>query len=293
MKPSNHLIPQLKKIEPNFGSSIKYSRLTERKHNQKPYWHYHPEVELVYIKNGKGKRFIGNDVSSYDNGDLILLGPNIPHLGFEHGLQEDNEEYVVQFKKNLFKSSVQFIPELESIGELIAKSKSGISFYGETKKIIGEDIELMENKSPFDRLIDMFKILQHLAQSDEYEMLNTTGITLIIQNQDDERINQVYQFVKENYQSEISLNTISALATMTAPSFCRFFKKHTSKTFTQFVNEFRIRQAIRLIGLGNKSISEIALEVGYNNFSHFNKEFKKLTGQTPSKFKKIKKQIIA
>jgi len=291
-KPKRHLIPRLKKIEPDFGSSLRYSRFTERNPDAKAYWHYHPEVELVFIKNGYGNRYVGNHISKFDDGDLILMGPNIPHFGYEFGLQGINEEIVVQFKKDLIKSSVQFMPELGAIGDLIAKSKSGISFYGETKKYIGNELVLMEHKNAFERWISMFKILQFLAESEEYRILNAKGVTLIIQNQDDDRINQVYQYVKENYTSEITLTQISDIALMTIPAFCRYFKKYTKKTFTQFVNEFRISQAVRLIASENKSISEIAGEVGFNNFSHFNKQFKKLTGKSPSLYKKSMHQII-
>ena len=290
--PKFNLIPRLKKIEPDFGSSLRYSRFTERNPDAKAYWHYHPEVELVFIKNGFGNRYVGNHISKFEDGDLILMGPNLPHFGYEFGLQGVNEEVVVQFKKDLFKSSAEIIPEMESIGNLITKAKAGISFYGNTKRFIGEELMQMDDKGPFDKLISMFRVLQTLAQSDEYEVLNANGMTLIIQNQDDDRINRVYNYVKVNYESEISLDDISKVALMTVPAFCRYFKKYTKKTFTQFVNEFRVRQAIRLIVIGNKTISEIAGEVGFNNFSHFNKQFKRVTGESPSKYKKSMHQII-
>lgn len=292
IRPKNHLIPKLKKVELDLGSSMRYSRFTERNPDAKAYWHYHPEVELVYIEKGYGNRYVGNHISKFEDGDLILLGPNIPHFGYEFGLQGINEEIVVQFKKDLIKSSVQVMPELEDIAALINRAKSGISFYGETKKFVGEELALMDIKNPFDRLISMIKILQILAKCDEYEVLNAAGVTLIIQNQNDDRINRVFQYVKENYESEITLDQISQIALLTVPAFCRYFKKYTKKTFTQFVNDFRIRQAIRLIAMGDKSISEIATEVGYNNFSHFNKQFKKVTGETPSKYKKSMYQVL-
>ncbi|MCI4670812.1 MAG: AraC family transcriptional regulator [Bacteroidia bacterium] len=287
-----YLIPRLKKVEPDLGSSLRYSRFTQRAPDAKAYWHYHPEVELVYIKEGFGNRYVGNHISKFEDGDLILMGPDIPHFGYEFGLQGVNEEIVVQFKKDLIKSSVQIMPELEKIDGLINKSKSGISFYGKTKVTIGKELELMESQDPFDRLLSILKVLQILSESTESEVLNAAGMTLIIQNQDDDRINQVYNYVKEYYQSEISLDQISQVASMTVPAFCRYFKKYTKKTFTQFVNEFRVRQAIRLISLGSKSITEISFEVGFNNFSHFNKQFKRVTGVAPSVYKKSMYQII-
>ncbi len=293
LKQKNHLIPKLKKVEPDFGSSLRYARFTNRNPDAKAYWHYHPEVELVYIKNGFGNRYVGNHISKFESGDLILLGPNIPHFGYEFGLQGINEEIVVQFKKDLIKSSAEFLPEFQEIEELIHRAKSGLSFYGETKTYVGTQLAKLEFRNPFKRLLRMFKILQYLAKSKEYEVLNATGVTLIIQNQDEDRINKVYNYVKEHYQSEISISEISQVALMTGPAFCRYFKKYTKKTFTQFVNEYRVRQAVRLIGNGNKSIAQISGEVGFNNFSHFNKHFKRVTGATPSNYKKAMYQVIS
>lgn len=291
-KHQNQLIPKLKKVEPDFGSSIRYSRFTERNPDAKAFWHYHPEVELVYIEKGYGNRYVGNHISSFDKGDLILMGPNLPHFGYEFGLQGINEEIVVQFREELINESSFNIPEFENVNNLIQKSKSGISFFGATKKKIGEELLLMEDKDPFDKLLNLLKILNILAQSTEFQVLNADGITLVIQNQGDDRINKVYQYVKENYQAEISLEEISEIAIMTVPSFCRYFKKYTKQTFTQFVNEFRVRQAIRLIAAGNKSITQIAMDVGFNNFSHFNKQFKKVTGKSASQYKRSMYQIL-
>ncbi|WP_035845290.1 helix-turn-helix domain-containing protein [Crocinitomix catalasitica] len=291
-KQQNQLIPRLKKVEPDFGSSIRYSRFTERNPDAKAFWHYHPEVELVYIEKGYGNRYVGNHISSFDDGDLILMGPNVPHFGYEFGLQGINEEIVVQFKEELFKNAAHPVPEFEAIIDLITKARSGISFFGETKKTIGAELLLMEDKNPLERLSKLIDVLSLLAQSEEYQVLNADGVTLVIQNQSDDRINKVYQYVKDNYESEITLVEISKIAIMTVPSFCRYFKKYTKQTFTQFVNEFRIRQAIRLIASGNKSISEISFDVGFNNFSHFNKQFKKVTGKSPSKYKSSMYQIL-
>lgn len=289
----NLLIPRLKKVELDFGSSLRYSRFTEGNPDAKAYWHYHPEVELVYITNGYGNRYVGNHISRFEEGDLILMGPNVPHFGYEFGLQGINEEIVVQFKEKLLSASIETIPEFEAIRALISTAKSGISFHGETKKIVGQELIRMETKKPFERLLHILKILETLSQSKEFDVLNANGVTLIIQNQEDDRLNQVYQYVKEHYEFEITLDQISNIAHMTVPAFCRYFKKYTQKTFIEFVNEFRVRQAIRLIAAGSKSITEIAAEVGFNNFSHFSKQFKRVTGKSPSAYRKAMHQIIS
>lgn len=292
-KGTNLLIPRLKKVELDFGSSLRYSRFTEGNRAAKAYWHYHPEVELVYIAEGYGTRYVGNHISKFENGDLILMGPNVPHFGYEFGMQGINEEIVVQFKEKLLSAYIETIPEFEAIRELINRAKSGISFHGDTKKQIGAELEKLEGKDSFDRLLHILKILETLSRSKEYDILNSNGVTLIIQNQEDDRLNKVYQYVKEHYEFEITLDQISVVAHMTVPAFCRYFKKYTEKTFIEFVNEFRVRQAIRLIAAGDKSITEIAAEVGFNNFSHFSKQFKRVTQKSPSAYRKAMHRIIS
>ena len=291
-KQKNHLIPRLRKVELDFGSSIRYSRFTEHNPDVKAYWHYHPEVELVYIGQGYGNRYVGNHISKFEQGDLILMGPNIPHFGYEFGFQGVHEEVVVQFNNKIITNSIEILPELTLINELVNKAKSGISFYGEAKDFVGQELIKMEKQNPFDRLQTLFQVLQYLAKCKEYNVLNADGVTLIIKNQNEDRINKVFQHVKENYDTEIPLNEISKIALMTVPAFCRYFKKHTKKTFIEFVNDFRIRQAIRLLAQGDKSISEISNQVGFNNFSHFNKQFKRVTGESPSQYKKSMYQVL-
>lgn len=292
IKQKNHLIPKLEKVEFDFGSSLRYCRFTKHNPDAKAFWHYHPEVELVFIEKGFGNRYVGNHISKFENGDLILMGPNIPHFGYEFGFQGVHEEVVLQFSLDIIKNSIEIMPELSLINELINKAKSGISFHGETKALIGKQLILMEKMKPFERLMSVFKILQNLALSKEQKVLNADGVTLIIKNQNEDRINKVFQYVKENYDTEIPLSEMSQLTLMTVPAFCRYFKMNTKKTFTQFVNDFRIRQAIRLLAHGDRSISEIANEVGFNNLSHFHKQFKRVTGESPSKYKKAMYQVL-
>ncbi len=288
----HYIIPPLKKVELDLGSSLKYSRYTKRQPDAKAYWHYHPEVELVFIKEGSGKRYVGNHISNFQGGDLLLIGPNIPHFGYDFGLHNVNKEIVVQFKYDIIKNSAKSMPELKSIESLIEKSKAGIAFHGKTKEAAGRALEAMHRKNQFERLLCLLKILESLSKSEEYKLLNAAGMTLLVQNMDDDRIDRVYQFVKENYDLPIQLSKVCQLVNMTEPAFCRFFKKYTKKTFTQFVNEFRIKEAMQQISAENKSITEIAIATGFNNFSHFNKQFKKFTGVTASTYKKSLFKII-
>jgi AraC-like DNA-binding protein len=139
---------------------------------------------------------------------------------------------------------------------------------------------------PFERLIGFIKILHKLSLSNEYKLLNASSVGLVVNLQDSKRIDTIYKYVRKHFMDEdLPLKTISALVNMTVPSFCRYFKKHTNKTFTQFVNEFRIVHATKLLSESDAPISEVCFDSGFNNFSHFNRNFKKITGKSPREYR--------
>jgi len=289
---SNQLTPALEKIEPDFGHSFALRKFEDSNPNQIPFWHFHPELEIVYVKHGSGKRHIGNHISYYNGGDLILLGPNLPHYGFTDRLSGSNSEVVVQMKEDFLGNRFLELPEMQMIVQLFERAKSGLSFYGNTKDEVGARLMSLFYMDQFEKLTEFLKILQILAISKEYNILNASGIALVVQNQDTNRIDAVYKYVRNNFTEPIQLEEISTHVNMTVPSFCRYFKKVTGKTFTEFVNEFRIVHACKLLTEEQLSIAEVCFDSGFNNFSHFNKLFKAKTGKSPNAFRKEVEKVV-
>lgn len=256
-------------------------------------WHYHPEIELVYIEKGNAKRHIGNHVSYYTSGDLIFIGPNVPHYGFTDRLVNRNTEVVLQFKEDFMGKDFRSISEFQKIGDLFDLSLHGMSFYGNTKKKVGKLLDEMVVMSHFDRLLHTLRILDVMAKSSEYRILNATKVTIEVNQQDKDRIKIIYDYVRENFQKEITLEEMSELTNMTVPSFCRYFKKQSGKTFTQFVNEFKVIHACKLLSETGRTIADICFECGFNNFSHFNKHFKIVTGKSPTEYRSEFRLVIS
>ena len=278
--------PRLERIEPGFGSSFSYRIYHRDPDQEKPtFWHYHPEIELVYVNGGCGKRQIGSHISYYRNGDLILIGSLLPHCSFTDSLTGHERESVIQFREDLLGESFFNSPEMRSIKGLLDRAKKGIVFHGNTKRSIGDKIESLNDKDPFDRLLGLLEILNQLEKAENYTILNATGFILETNLQDNDRINVIFNFVKEEFTRSISLDEISDKVSMTNPAFCRYFKKITGKTFTQFVNEYRLAHAAKLLHEKHISITDVCFESGFNNFSHFNKLFKSYTGKSPSTYR--------
>lgn len=281
------LYPQLEKIEPSFGNSFTLRKFESgQNNNTQPKWHFHPELEIVYIKGGSGKRHIGNHISQYYNGDLIMVGPNLPHYGFTDRFSGTKTEIILQLKEDFLGKDILDKIELGNISRLFDKSKSGLSFSGNTKDDIGQRLESLFYMNNFEKLIEVLKILNFMATSREVLVLNATGIVLETTHSRASQLDEIFTYVRNHFQEEISLAQISELANMTEPSFCRFFKKNTGKTFVEFVNEYRITHACKLLSDTELSITDICFEAGFNNFSHFNSYFKRVTGKSPSEYRK-------
>ncbi len=286
------IAPSYEVVEPSFGSSFNYTKYIENENNAAHLWHYHPEIEMVFVNGGSGKRQIGSHISYYTNGDLILIGSNLPHCGFTDTNTGNKTETVIQMKPDFLGKDFLHLPETSPILQLFDKAKGGIAFGQEAKTAVGNRIELMENEEPLERLLILISVLKELEHSNDFQILNATGFSMETQVQDNDRINMIFNYVKDNFTEEISLDTIAEISSMTVPSFCRYFKKITKKTFTRFVNEYRIVHASKLLAEKQTSIANISYESGFNNFSHFNKLFKDFTGKSASEYRKELRSII-
>ena len=248
-------------------------------------WHYHPEIELVYINNGKGKRQVGLHLSNYDEGDLVMIGTNVPHTGFTEYFDKERKEVVVQFKPDFLGNSLEKVLEFKNIKRLFEISKRGLVFSGNTKKTIGISMLGLQYETPLQKVLTLIKILNDLSISKDVTVLNSENFDSE-SIQENERIKKVFNYIKLNYKEEVSLSEVSELVFMTPPSFCRYFKSKTNKTFTTFLNEYRINNALKLLAQSELDIKNICFQCGYNNFSHFNRLFKKQISMTPSEFRK-------
>ncbi|RVU23349.1 AraC family transcriptional regulator [Sandaracinomonas limnophila] len=261
-------------------------------------YHFHPELELTLIVSGEGKRFVGNQISDFGPGDLVLLGENVPHCwqnNRENLLEETSENasqaIVIQFPKEFLGGDFLHKQEFQGIKNLMERAKSGFSIIGITQDKIAREMLVLKDLPPFQRLISFLNILQNLSQatSDLHPIdPSTKGFDLSIT--DLERINKVYAYVIANYTQEVHLDEVAHLANMTETAFCRYFKKTTGKTFVELVIEFRIKHACQMLRKTSKTMVEICFESGFGNLSHFNKQFKEWMKVPPLQYRKMAKE---
>lgn len=248
-------------------------------------WHYHPEYEIVYIEGTNGTRHVGDHISRYEGSDLVFIGPNIPHLNFDYGVKTDHEKVVVQLKENFLGDAFWQAPEFAAIMRLFERARSGISFYGQTKQVVGERLRQLADLPPFERLMMLLSIFQQLATSSDYTPLHGEAVASAYNLKEQQRLKRVNQFIADQYFRKIEITEVAALANLTEAAFCRYFKRMTRLTFTQFLNQYRVNQAQKLLLLDN-TVTETCFACGFESLSYFNKIFRRVTGENPLEFKK-------
>jgi len=249
------------------------------------FWHFHPEYELVYIEGVSGTRHVGDHISTYDENDLVLIGPNIPHLNFDYGVKGAYRKVVAHIKKDFIEKHILETPELSHLPELFQKARHGMAFKGKIKQQIGEQLFKFQHLTPFNQYLQLLEIFQLLSASDDVELLHESPYTKKYSEREQGRIRAIYAYVDKNYHQKIELDEVANISNMTKEAFCRYFKKATSNTFIDFLNRYRVSQSKRHL-MSGKSVSDASYSCGFESLSYYNRVFKKVTNENPSDFRK-------
>lgn len=249
------------------------------------FWHFHPEYELVYIENADATRHVGNHISTYKGNDLVLIGSNIPHLNFDYGVKTDYRKVVVHLKKELVEANFYGTPEMSLINTMFQKSKHGLAFQGKLKKELGEKLFALAGLDPIKQYLQLLEILHELSQSEEVTLLHDRPYNNRISDKNQKRITLIFAHIDKNYHHKIALQEVADLAHMTKEAFCRYFKKMTKYSFTEFLNRYRISQSKRDL-MSGKTVSDSCYDSGFQSLSYFNRIFKKITNENPREFRK-------
>lgn len=254
--------------------------------------HSHKNFELNYITSGSGRRIVGNHISSYTQGDLVLLGPDISHCWevLEPGADGHGECVVTHFYENIINSSFFNIPELSEVVSLLKEADSGILFKGPKTGKVVVSLNKMVHLEGLDRYIELLKVFSILLKIKDREHLALPSSMPNTYVKDRKQIDKIYEYVFQNVQNGINLNDAAKLVYMEPGSFCRYFKKKTNQTFMDYVKSVRIGIAARQLAETDKQITRICYECGYNNLANFNHYFKVIMKKTPSEYRKAFKE---
>lgn len=249
------------------------------------YWHFHPEYEITFIEAPHGTRHVGEHMGTFEGSDMVFIGSNIPHLNFDYGIKTDYEKIVLQINEDFLKHDLIKTPELKAIHKLFEQSSQAVCFHGDAKRNVGRRLKQLSSLSHFEQFIEILSLFQVLATTDEKTFLHTKPFENLYNRKEQMRIKKLYSFIEDNYQRTITVTEAAQLTHLTNAAFCRYFKKMTRLTFTEFLNQYRIDQAKKLL-YSDKNVTETCFECGFESLSYFNRIFKKVVGENPLVFKK-------
>ncbi len=287
--------PHLLKVSPDPESS--FNMIQRKGANFYNKWHFHPEIELIYVHQGRGTRFIGTDVHRFGSDELYLFGSNLAHMWRcdpEYFLENSKltaEVTIIYFQHDFLGDKFFSLPESKKIESLLEKAQQGIKITGATKMEIKKMISELSETQEFERIVMLLSILGKIAHSKERQYINPLPQGVKIQKSEADRLNKVFQHVSDNFQRKISLPEIASIANLSAKAFCRYFKSRTRKTFYDYLLEVRVVHASHLLLEKDMAIYEVCYDSGFNNLSNFNRYFKKIMHKTPIEFKKEHRPI--
>ena len=256
------------------------------------YRHYHPEIQITAILESFGTRFIGDSISQFKAGDIYIIGPNLPHL-----FRNDEKYYLgnpalkakaisIYFKKEAFGEAFLKLPETKIIQDLVLQSYKGLEVTGKVTEKIIKKMKSLTKRKGFDKLIEMFQLLNLIINSRSLTPISGMYYHQPQKEKENKRINDIFHYVIQNYNRPITLQDVAEKAQMSSTAFCRYFKKSTRHSLSGFIKEIRIGKACKMLTESSDSIQEISYGTGFNNISNFNRQFKELTGYTPSEYRK-------
>ncbi|MGH9915853.1 MAG: helix-turn-helix domain-containing protein [Pyrinomonadaceae bacterium] len=254
-------------------------------------WHFHPEYELNLVLKSTGVRFVGDSIERFTAGDLVLIGPNLPHYwrNDPHYNQRQSpanaESIVLRFSESCLGEGFFSRPEMQAIRNLLHRANRGI------KINIAEPCEAITRMTKIIRLHGLSRVIEFLTLLDElsavtdYQLLASLGFSPTLDPAESERINKVYAYLMDHFTCPINLDEVAAIANMNPAAFCRYFRQRTGKTLVSVINEIRVGYARKLLTEDNLNITEICYACGFQNISNFNRHFKRIVNLTPTQYR--------
>ncbi|MDL2208598.1 AraC family transcriptional regulator, partial [Parabacteroides sp. OttesenSCG-928-O15] len=260
------------------------ARFYDYKHFSYP-WHFHSEYEIIYIKKGSGMRCVGNHIDPFNDGDIVLIGSNLPHFMKSAEIYHDKNSRlrvkgtIIQFEKEFMQHSISHYPHFNKVKRLFEEAKYGICFPAGCSAKLGKLLDTIPRESGMTQMISFLQLLKIMAETSDRKIVSTSDYV----NDwvyDGSRIDKITSYLNKNYTHPIHLKEIASLAAMNPSAFCRFFKSKTRKSLKQYILDMRINHACKLLSMNDVLISQISEECGFETVSYFNKVFKQNTGHT-------------
>lgn len=253
-------------------------------------WHYHDNYEISFITEGTGKRIVADSIEEFQPGDLVFIGKNLPHAWIVDKEQFTTnirklEMVFLQFPSEALNPELLTLPEFKNVSNALNLSERGIRITGETLNTASEIMLRLPYLNNFERYLEFFKLMDIIGRSTNLIPLASKDYIKKRFNSKNKRIQAIHEYLMKNYRESVDLKQIASLVCMAEGSLCRFFKMHVGITIFEYLNQIKVEFASNLLMDKNLSVLDVAIDSGFNNMSHFNKQFKLITGVTPKEYR--------
>ena len=264
---------------------------------EKSTWHYHNNYEISFITEGSGKRIVADSIEEFQPGDLVFLGKNLPHVWIadkEQGIWSNRtlEMVFLQFTEKVLCSKLLALPEFFHVTKALSLSEQGIQIMGQTLNEVSELMLQMPYLKGFERMLHFFKMMDIIGKSETHINLASKEYLKARFTTGNKRIAAIHEYLMNNYREEVNLEKMAKLVNMAEGSLCRFFKDNMGITLFEYLNKLKTDFACKLLMNPDLSILDVCFDSGFNNLSHFNKQFRKTTGVTPTEYRKRFKGVM-
>ncbi len=256
------------------------------------YYHFHQECQITYIIKGEGKLYSSGFNTDFFEDEFYLIGKNVPHVFRSDKTASDSDEsgegaqaISVFFDGDQFTGFFKEFPEAHSLVNLIKNSGQGIQMVSASGTQLKEWVDLLLELEGFERIILLVKILTFLTKYNEVRLMSALKYS-VNDPLDSNKLNKVFNYINQNYKTQISLEEVASQINMTPSAFCRFFKRRTKNTFSNYLIETRIATACKLLLQKDITVAESCYESGYNSTSNFHRHFRRVTGFSPIEYKR-------
>jgi len=249
-------------------------------------WHFHPEVQITLAVRSKGYRIVGDNIAPLGDGDLVLIGSEVPHVW-----QQDDTSgsavhaMVLRFREDFLGREFLALPEMGRITRLLQRARRGLEVSGRVRREVTERLSELPGATGMTRVLILLGALDLLSRSADLRPLASAGFRPQLDASDQERMGRILRHIQDHLTEEIARDDVARAASLSAGAFSRYFRSRTGKTLPEYVNELRIGRSCRFLAETDAPITEIALDCGFLNLANFNRWFRKVTGTVPRDYR--------